>query len=353
MADSHLYGVKQASKSKAREISSSTSLAFSSNLASLISSSSSKSTSGGAGRARPTKNNNNKSDIFTAHNKNVKKRAAADILDDDGNGGQRHQTRDDIGSVDAVDLQRSKHKMEEKVRLYNAMKRGDHHHRSKKGRYHHEEDHGLVDFDRKWAESQAAGRGSSEEDSDASSSEENNTQDHGNEIVEYTDEFGRRRKGTRAAAEREERRQRIQATARREAEELAARPSLPSSVIYGDTVQHAAFNPDQVVADRMAEIAKKRDKSATPPPDTHFDASAEVRTKGTGFYTFSHDSEKRKEQMDALERERLETERIREEREQKKRQRKEEIEKRKKAIAEQRSKAQADKFLNDFELEPS
>ncbi|KIW10496.1 hypothetical protein PV08_11460 [Exophiala spinifera] len=328
-----LYGVKQASKTKAKEISSSTSLAFSTKLASLISSSSSSKTNSTSGRPRPSKD---KSDIFTAHNKNVKKRSAADLEANE----QRHKTRDEIGSVDDAELHRSKRKMEDKVRLYNAMKRGEY-----IGREDYDE-RGLVDFDRKWAEAQAKGQVS---DSEASDSDDAGTDD--DEIVEYFDEFGRLRKGTKAQAAREERRKRIQANAAEEEERMSARPSMPTNVIYGDTIQHSAFNPDQDIAERMGEIAKKRDRSATPPPDSHFDATAEIRTKGTGFYAFSQDSDQRKKEMEALEKERKETERIRQEREEKKELRRKEIEERRRVIAEQRAKAQADKFLDSLDIE--
>ncbi|EXJ87781.1 hypothetical protein A1O1_04708 [Capronia coronata CBS 617.96] len=334
MADS-LYGVKPASKTKAKEISSSTSLAFSTNLASLISSSSSAKSKVTAGRPRHSKD---KSDIFTAHNKNVKKRSAADLED----GEQRHKTKDDIGSVDAAELHRSKRKMEDKVRLYNAMKRGEY--IGKEGY----DDRALVDFDRKWAETQALGQ-RDDDDDDGSGSDDAGTDE--DELVEYFDEFGRLRKGTKAQAAREERLKRMRANLAEEEERLSARPSAPSNVIHGDTIQHAAFNPDQIIADRMADLAKKRDKSATPPPDTHFDAHAEVRAKGTGFYAFSQDAEERKKEMEALEREREETERVRKEREEKKEQRRKEIEERRKLIAEQRAKAQADKFLDSLDIE--
>ena len=326
MAES-LYGTKKPSKVK--DISSSSSLAFSSNLASLISSSGKNPATG---RARASKS---KSDIFTAHNKNVKKRAAADI----DNGEQKHKTRDDIGGVDSAMLHRSKRKMEEKTRLYNAMKRGE---------YIGSDDRGLVDFDRKWAEKEAKGYDKEDEDSLGSDDDES---DQNEELIEYEDEFGRTRKGTKAEAAREERRRRIQANAVEEEERLSARPKAPTNIIYGDAVQTNAFNPDTVIADRMAELAKKRDKSATPPPDTHYDANAEVRTKGTGFYAFSHDKDGRQQEMDALEKDRLETERIRKEREEKKEQRKHEIEERRRLILEQRSKVQADKFLQGLEAE--
>ncbi|KAK4939704.1 hypothetical protein LTR10_020094 [Elasticomyces elasticus] len=324
-----LYGIKQASKTKAKEISSSTSVAFSTSLASLISSSSSVKSKPGAARSRPSKD---KSDIFTAHNKNVKKRSTADLED----ASQRHKTKDDIGSVDAAELHRSKKKMEDKVRIYNAMKRGE---------YIGRDDGPLVDFDRKWAEGQAGGRA---DESDHSEDEDSGSE---GEEVEYLDEFGRLRKGTKAQAEREERRKRVQTNALEEEERMSARPSMPTNVIYGDTVQAAAFNPDQVIADRMAEISKKRDKSATPPPDTHYDANAEVRNKGTGFYTFSKDADERKKEMDALDKERQETERARKEREEKKEQRKKEIEERRKLISEQKAKAQAEKFLDNLDID--
>jgi hypothetical protein len=130
-------------------------------------------------------------------------------------------------------------------------------------------------------------------------------------MVEYVDEFGRTRQGTRADAARAERQQR--GLADMSGDKFTARPSAPSGVIYGDTIQHQAFNPDMPIAMQMEELARKRDKSLTPPPDMHFDASREIRTKGTGFFQFSEDAEERKKQMEELERERTETEKARKE----------------------------------------
>jgi hypothetical protein len=312
-----LYGVKQSSKTKAKDISSSTSLAFSSSLASLISKSSKGTTL--AASSRPNKS---KPDIFTQHNKNARKRSAVDSIE---YGEQKHTAAEDLGTVDSATLHRSKRRMEEKARLYAAMKRGDYV-TSANGR----DERGLVDFDRKWAEREARGGDQ--------------------ELVEYKDEFGRRRKGTKAEAAKEERRRRIQANAADEEERLSARPTMPTKIIYGDTVQHKAFNPDEVIIERMANIAKKRDQSATPPPESHYDADVEVRTKGTGFYVFSKDEEGRRKEMEALERERFETETARKERDVRKESRRKELEERRKLIAEQRSKTQADKFLSCFEL---
>lgn len=333
MADS-LYGIKQASKTKAKDISSSTSLAFSSNLASLISSKSSSKEKATSGRPRPS---NPKTDIFKAHNKNVKKRSAADLED----GQQRHQLREEIGSVDAAELHRSKRKMEDKVRIYNAMKRGEY-----VGRNDYDAG-ALVDFDRKWAENENA-RGTARDDT--SESEDDHASDE-EETVEYLDEFGRLRKGSKAQAAREERRKATKSHLAEEEASSSARPSMPENLILGNTIQYSAFNPDQVIVDRMSEIAKKRDKSATPPPESHYNASAEVRSKGTGFYAFSQDAEERKKEMEALERERAKTESTRRDREDKKSQRKKEIEERRKLVAAQRAKAQTDKFLNELEID--
>ena len=295
MADS-LYGAKKPTKLKGKEISSSNSFAFSSSLSSLISSSTFN-----TGTSKEHKNSKSKSDLFTAHNKNVKKRAAKDL---EAENGQKHKTKDDIGVVESADLHRSKRRMEEKVRLYNAMKRGEY---VRRGDY---DDRGLVDFDRKWAE-----QTQDKDDSDQSDDLSDDATEADSEITEYTDEFGRLRKGTKKQAEKEQRRTRIEAVAKADAEEFAARPQAPTNIIYGDAVQHQAYNPDKTIAEQMAELARKRDKSATPPPDTHFDASAEVRTKGTAFYNFSHDAKERQREMEELEKTRLETERVRQQRE--------------------------------------
>lgn len=303
MADG-LYGTKKPSKIKGKEISSSNAFAFSSSLSSLISNSSTKKTS--SSKSKPSREKSEKSDLFTAHRKSTKKRAAKDLEDENG---QKHQTKDDLGTVSTSELHRSKRRMEEKVRIYNAMKRGEYVSNS-----NGIDDRGLVDFDRKWAEKQHE-----KEDSDVSDTSEDDSEDDvkSDEMIEYTDEFDRLRKGTKKEAKQEERRRNIADIAKKEAEQFAARPQAPTNIIYGDAVQHLAFNPDRTIAEQMAELAKKRDKEATPPPETHFDANAEVRTKGTGFYTFSHDAEGRRKEMEDLEKARLETERIRAEKQEK------------------------------------
>ncbi|KKY26740.1 hypothetical protein UCRPC4_g01431 [Phaeomoniella chlamydospora] len=343
MADAHLYGIRQP-KNKHKEISSSTSLAFSSHLASLISKESSKPSETRPSSAQP------KSNIFTAHKKAGTKRGFADI-DDSNNVTQKHKTEEELGgSLDAADHQRSRRKMEEKARLYAAMKRGDYV-TPDGGRGRDEQLSALVDFDRKWAEREA--RREATNDFDTSSDSEDNVSDVNNEeeLFDYSDEFGRARKLSRHQIARLEREKRIAANFASDADAMSARPTMPSNIIYGDAVQHQAFNPDDDVAIKMAELAAKRDREATPPEDTHYDASKEIRTKGTGFYSFSGDKEGREREMQALEQERLETERRRKLREKEKEERRRMLEERKKKVREARGKKHADKFLEGLEVD--
>ena len=213
----------------------------------------------------------------------------------------------------------------------------------KRGDVEDGEERHLVDFDRKWAEREEQGQGSDSE----ISSDAGNDSGSEEELVEYIDEFGRTRKGTKAEAAREERnKKRKVAALHGEPDRFTARPAAPSNVIYGDTIQSSAFNPDEPNAEQMAGLAAKRDKEPTPPPDVHFDARQEIRTKGTGFFQFSRDEEERKAQMEGLEEERKETERRRKEREGRKEEKKREIEERRKIIKEKRGRKQADAFLD-------
>lgn len=227
--------------------------------------------------------------------------------------------------------------MEEKARLYAAMKRGDY---VPPGGDDARDERGLVDFDRKWAEDEAAGRAADYEtssDSDDGGSEA--------EMVDYEDEFGRQRRGTRVDAAREEQRRKARAYAAEEPDRFSARPAQPRALIYGDTVQAAAFNPEEPVAAQMETLARKRDRSVTPPEEVHYDANGEVRSKGVGFYSFSRDKEGRRGEMEALGRERAETERGRREREGRREKRRGVVDARRKVIGEKRGKKLADHFL--------
>lgn len=304
---SSLYG-KRKIKKENPTTSNSSNLSFATQLSSLIS----QDTGPSHGRTRPSKTP--KTDLFAKANKGAEKRAAADLRSTDHTQ-QPHKSSKDIGTVDNATLNRSKRKMAEKVRLYEDMKKGeylrrdsddeDEEPRDKRARteaYHarlrRKEKEGLVDFDRKWAEQEgnADSRSESESESDDNAS-----------VVSYEDEFGRTRHGTRkeaarAAKDKEDAEERGRSTAER------WKPARPDNLIYGATVQSEAFNPEETIAAQMARLAARRDRSATPPEATHYDADAEVRNRGTGFYAFSSDPEERKKQMEDLARTRQDTE---------------------------------------------
>ncbi|MCJ1385638.1 hypothetical protein MMC17_008761 [Xylographa soralifera] len=340
---SSLYGIPRPPHAPKHEISSSTTLTFTSHLSSLIAQTA-KAPSSTSARPRPSKAR--KDDIFTAHNRHTKKRALADLSRDVS--AQTHKA--DIGAVDASTLHRSKRKMEEKARLYAAMKRGDYVPHASATAGVNDERAPLVDFDRKWAEQQEAG--ASPHDSTSSGSDDSGPSD-GDEaaLVEFEDEFGRLRRGTRGEAAREERRRKAAAYAQEELASMAARPAAPRNIIYGDTVQSGAFNPEEPIAAQMEAIARKRDRSATPPEEVHYDASKEVRTKGVGFYAFSGGKEAREREMEGLARERAETERRVREREERKGGRRREVEERRRVVREKRERGMADRFLEGLELE--
>lgn len=241
--------------------------------------------------------------------------------------------------------------MEEKARLYASMKRGDYVPPSNGGT--NKEEQALVDFDRKWAEAEdekdtSGGRKfDTESDNDGESDEEGNED---GEMVEYEDEFGRLRHGTTAQATRHQRLLSARTHASTQLSSMRARPERPSTLITGDTIQSSAFNPDAALATQMESLARKRDRSMTPPEEVHYDASKEVRSKGVGFYAFSKDGEGRRREMEALGREREETERGVREREGRREERRRVVEERKRVIARKREERLADRFLDGLDV---
>lgn len=331
--DSHLYRPAVAAQKKRKEITTtSSSTNFTSTLSSLISSSSTRPAD--RGRPRPSKS---KQDIFSSHNKGAKARAKKDLVDIADSRSRVGQQ--DIGGVDEATLALSKRKLAEKAKRYKELKSSN---------YVPEDDNSLIEWDRKWVENPDQYDSSSSD----SESEIDDTNPDANKIVEYEDEFGRLRKGTVLEKERHERMMKNRALGAEELERISARPAMPENLIVGPTIQVHAFNPDLETERKMEELAKKRDKSPTPPPAAHYDASKEIRSRGTGFYQFSQDEEVRKEQLRSLEAEREETERLRKEREEEQKKRKreeEEMERRGKA---KRAKQIADSFLEEeFEQE--
>lgn len=314
--DPNLYG-QRAPKRQKKEIALPSSLAFSSELSSLIANKSSSSST--TARSRPSKS---KPDIFAG----VKAKRKAERKERDRDEGKL-VLKDAVGTEDQKkENEATRRRMEEKARLYAAMKRGDY--VPKEG-----EAAPLVDFDRKWAQAQEDGKeeSSSSEDDGGDDDDDDNVD---SEIIEYTDEFGRTRRGTRAEVARMERQQRVRAYAAHESETMSARPKAPENVIFGDAIQSEAFHATD--EEKMEALARKRDRSMTPPEMKHYDANSEIRTKGTGFFQFSKDEETRQKEMASLEAERLNTERERERKDEEKGKRKREVEERRRVIEQRR-----------------
>jgi hypothetical protein len=344
-----LYGLprhtqKPKPSSQSTSTPSSSTLAFTTQLSSLITKTT-ESPARGTGRPRPSKSS--KSDIFAIHNKGAQKRAAADLAeadDDETSVRQIHKRTADIGAVDDATLHRSKRRLEEKARLYEDLKSGlylagDSDEETEitgdeyLARLRRKEREGLVDFDRKWADAQRAGE--SESDGEDAEADDNAS------IVSYEDELGRTRRGTRAEAARA-------ALAKGQAQEGEAerwRPARPENLIYGAAVQAEAFALSTPAAAQMASLAARRDRSPTPPEETHYDADAEVRNRGTGFYAFAKDEETRRKQMEELLSAREETQREREARLSRRAERERVKNERRKQIEELRSKRRAETFL--------
>lgn len=342
---------------------SSSTVAFTTHLASLISKETDPSTTT-RGRPRPSKTS--KSDIFIKHNKGAEKRAAKDELETDLR--QVHQRTADVGTVDAATLHRSKRRMEEKVRVYEDLKSGlylaaesdddddddEIGPRAKQedylARLRRKEREGLVDFDRKWADEERAKRraSTSDEDENEPEDEEEEDDDDNASIISYEDELGRSRRGTRKQAAhtaRLKQRQKWENEHGPGADNHPTwKPARPENLIYGPAIQSEAFNPAAPVAEQMSYLASRRDRSPTP-EQMHYDADAEVRTRGTGFYAFSKDEETRKKQMEELMNARVETQRERKARQTRRAERERLKDERRKKIEELRVRRRAETFL--------
>ncbi|KAJ2903629.1 hypothetical protein MKZ38_009572 [Zalerion maritima] len=350
--DPYLYGRPPAKKKKTSTKTPSN-MSFAAQMASLISTSSSSTLAAAKPRSKTsvaadTPPGQKKDSIFTAKVKRKDK-----VEKDDPRHPDKIRLKSPTGTHDEVkERERARQKMEAKAKMYDAMKRGEL--LAGDG-----ERAPLVDFDQKWANRHDpnhrdyAPSSSESEDEDA---QDNRRRDDEEELVEWEDEFGRLRRGTRAEKDKHDRRIRRGLLGQEELERISARPAAPQQVIYGDTVQTDAFKIMDEAA--MEALARKRDKSATPPPDSHYNVNLEVRDKGVGFYAFSQTEEKRKEEMSNLEKERLETERRRVEKEDPKAKRKRQMEERKQMIdgkrrqmEDKKAKAQADEFLAGLGME--
>ncbi|KAF3801669.1 hypothetical protein GCG54_00014885 [Colletotrichum gloeosporioides] len=337
--DPNLYGQPPPKKRK-NDMALSSSMDFTAQLSSIISGPFANAPT--VARPRPSRSKDN---IFTG----VKSRRQNDSPRKAGSSSKADSTklklRDPLRTgEESSELARTRRKMEEKARLYTAMKRGD---------YVPKENEAapLIDFDRKWAEAEARGRKDDDEDALSSDSDDDDDNDGdgenaNQEIVEYEDEFGRLRRGTKVEIERLERQRRRGLLGAEELERMSARPAAPAKLLHGDAIQTMAFNPED--PEKMEELARKRDRSATPPDLRHYDADSEIRTKGTGFYKFSKDEETRSKEFESLEAERQRTETARKDREDKKEARRKEIEQRRRDVEARRAQKLADSFLDDL-----
>ncbi|KAF3906494.1 hypothetical protein ABW20_dc0106744 [Dactylellina cionopaga] len=337
-ANPQLYGRSKPKNTIPSGLSATSAVALSSELARLASSGKTH------GRKRPA--TSSKDDIFRkGSNKGVSSRAAKDDMDNSN----RKTTSRDIGYLDDNELQRARKKMEEKTRLYNAMKRGDYVPPAKKikGGWNGAQDDragSLIDFDRKWAERDT--KRDDDDDAETSSDDELSVRSDDEEMEEYEDEFGRTRKLTKREIrkmQREDSRAQIMSTAYDSEEDARKRKVDPSRLIYGDIIQTAAFNQDE--SERRKRQMEQEDRDAQ---DTHYDATKEVRTKGVGFYQFSQDSDARKKEMEALVAERDKTEKGREEKEARKEERRKEVERRREELKKRRQGKEGERWLQNF-----
>lgn len=350
--NSGLYGQPQPKKKSKNELSSASGLSFAGQMSSLIANASASTP-----HDRTRRSHSSKSDIFNKQNKGADKRAAADLEETDHHvSKQTHLSSKDIGSVDDATLNRSKQKMEKKVRMYNDMKKGMYlagdssdedgpgpssHSDEYLARLRRREKEGLVDFDRKWANEEDKKR-AREEDSGSEDEDDDNAS-----IISYEDELGRSRRGTRSEAARAARAK--EEEARGDAAQERWRPNRPENLIYGEAVQSQAFNPEANIAAQMAQLASRRDRSATPPDQVHYDADGEVRNRGTGFYAFSRDEETRKKQMEQLKGAREETLQERERAKERAAIHQANIVQRKHEIVQLRAKRLTEKFMSELE----
>ncbi|KAI5858588.1 hypothetical protein BZA05DRAFT_427938 [Tricharina praecox] len=230
------------------------------------------------------------------------------------------------------ELQRSRKSLLLKARRYRALQRGG------------ESADALVDFDRKWGEEGSA---------DSSSDDDGDGGDDDGVMVEYEDEFGRTRTGTRGEAEREKRRMEVARVVQESVNDGAgagARPLPPQGVIYGNNIQTRAFHTplfSSVPTSEEMLAARAEREEVQGDVETHYDASKEVRTKGVGFFQFSKDVEVRREEMEELEKERQRTQAERMEKEGRRKRKREELEKRREQIKAKRRVKVGGSWLDD------
>ncbi|KLT46559.1 hypothetical protein CC85DRAFT_306233 [Cutaneotrichosporon oleaginosum] len=193
--------------------------------------------------------------------------------------------------------------LEAKARKYDALKRGD-----LSGFTERELAEANIDFTRndEWSDHSSDVDESAMEPRRWGQDEVDTFDDM--EQVEYVDELGRTRFGTRREAKEAEReRQRSsrgQASQQEDRGEGASYTEVQqSTIIHGDQNYFPVYEPDPEA------LKKKYMEAEAAARAHHYDSTKEVRVRGAGAYQFSLDEEKRAEQMASLDAERLVTER--------------------------------------------
>ncbi|KAK4048992.1 Protein-lysine N-methyltransferase efm4 [Microbotryomycetes sp. JL221] len=223
-------------------------------------------------------------------NKSLAKLTASASVDDARRAStkrRRNQVKyEDDGPEAHARAQQARAILEKKAKLYDKIKRG-----KTAGLTEGQISNLLVDFDRKQTDS-----GDDDEEDDASQGRhQSDDEDLNDPLVEYEDEFGRVRKVRRSELPRQA------------GQSMDDEPH-EANIRYGDQVYFPVYQPDpEVLAARKAAM----EESA--PLVQHYDASKEVRARGAGFMSFSKDEQVRQQQMEALQRERVETIRKRQE----------------------------------------
>ncbi|KAJ7170622.1 hypothetical protein C8R43DRAFT_1085189 [Mycena crocata] len=224
------------------------------------------------GVTRPDK----KPTIWARQNRGVDSRASRDV---------------ELELISKPTLESARAALERKAKIYDKLKKGQ-----TGGLNDKQYEALLVDFDSKPISENFE---SDSDDLDESTEVARPVPDDDDPIVEYEDEFGRMRTARRSEVPRD-------LAPKSEEQPYDEDEDL---VIHNPVGHFPVYQPS---TDRVAKIEKEH-AEANNPLGVHYDASAEVRAKGAGFYQFSKDEETRKAQMDELKSARDETEKSRKE----------------------------------------
>ena len=162
-----------------------------------------------------------------------KKRKRDETIEDEA--GQKHSTHS--GALTEAEKDHMERCMEKKAKLYDDLKKGKV--TDKDGRYH-------IDWDRKHAEAIERGENLTESDEE----------DDGPKDIKTIDEFGRT---VWMSKKQHEKKIKLDEEQEKFWEEHSVIPVQPAKLIYGDTIQTAAFTADDASA-KWDEVRKRNDE---------------------------------------------------------------------------------------------